>query len=377
MLISGYYLGDFKGTKVLLNNDYLLLGIIIQISSYFILFLLYNKLKIKNKENFGLINQLKYLDYFILLYLILNIYLAYNYNFGRLVIEADTNFKFSTFFNILNIDIIFYIYFISYKKNIHFKILNSILFSFLKLYQGSIGFFWDFFIIIIMKYSNKKIDIKKIFLFNFAILTGAYIYKLVYPIRTFIRFGYTIEINYIEALGNLVSRISPINNLYNIFELGDNLFNKVNYLTINFSEIMGFFRRIVPSGFMKKDFYVINQVFMFTKNKNYNLSGSYDTTLIGKLVILFNKSFIEFIFYIIFIIFILFIFRLLLKKIGNRYLNIYFFITLIGLFNSGSIEVSISLKLIVIFSFFIAIKSILFFNKCFLKNFHNKELTDK
>jgi hypothetical protein len=385
ILMTGYYLGDFKGMTVHLNNDFLFFGILIQLISYCLLFFLYEKFKVKEEKKSSIINKLKYFDLFVFLYLILNIYVAYKYNFGRIIVGKSDTFILSTLFNTWNIEIIFYIYYISYQKNKYFKAFNVILFSLLNLYQASIGFIWVIFLISLMKYYKKRIDIKKIFLFYGAILLGAYIYKLIYPLRLLIRFGFKTEIEYIQALGNLISRISPINNLYNIFELGDNLINNINFLTIDYSEILGFFRRIVPPNFMNKDFYVINDVFMFTKNNNYEITGSFDTTLLGKLYLLINKNFIEFILYIIFIFITLLIFRLFLKKLGGKNLNIYFFITLVGLFNSGSIEVSISLRLFVVFSLYITIKLLLLLKESILKEqnhieetkLYNKELTDK
>jgi hypothetical protein len=380
--MTGFYLGDFRGVKVHLNKDLLFFGILIQIISYCLLLFLYEKFRVRNKKKSGLIIELKYFDLFVFLYLILNIYVSYKYNFGRIIVGKNDSFILSTFFNIWNIDIIFYIYYISYQKNKYFKVLNVILFSLLKLYRASIGFVWILFLMSLMKYYKKRIDIRKIFLFYSAILLGAYMYKLLYQLRTFIRFSSKIEIEYIDALGNLVSRISPINNLYNIFELGNNLINNVNFLTRNYSEILGFFRRIVPSNFMNKDFYVINQVFMFTKNNTTSISGSFDTTLAGKLYLLFNKNFFELIIYIFFIIIVLFILSYFLKKLGGNSLNIYLFTILLSLFSSGSIEVSISLALFVTVSLFITIKIILLLKNSILKrqkkqNYITGELTNK
>ena len=251
--------------------------------------------------------------------------------------------------NLLKIDSFFPIYFVCVREKKVIFWCNTALYLGMRLLQGWSG---DILVIVLIeaylyaKNHRLSINIRKILkrsvvLSGTAVLIGAGLYQVIYPVKFYFRTGYLQKISYAESVKNLISRFTnyPIdiaaiqnNNEIAAFHLQQGVKN---------AEIISFFRSLVPSAIFKnKDFSTLNAVILRTVYPELERGTSTDYNIFFYAYNLISINRLDFYAYVVVFIFLFLITKSLLKSFdnGGNDTNILYFILVFQIFYGISME---------------------------------------
>lgn len=348
------YNGDLLGFKPLLENKQLILNCFEIIFSYICMYCIFNllcKVKIQKKIQ---INT-KIYSKIIFFTIIVNIIFYYFTGLGQA--GVDNAYKitgivaiFSYILSKFNLNYLFFIYYCTAKKNNYFW-LNFILFTFLQIKKGWIGFLLTVALLEFLKYNKGKLSKIKVLKLSILSLIGSLFYGQILMLRDYIRTGEFSKITYLDSINHFVGRNAFFSNYCYIKEnlpslaiSTKQLFPKFHFLyEISYSILPG---RMIPFS------YSLNSI-LATKYINPNLKiWSVLTGFLGKLKILFNVDFLEGILFFLVILVLLYINISICKILKREELKNLCFINLFSFLLSGIItELSDFTMSLLIFSF--------------------------
>jgi hypothetical protein len=270
-----------------------------------------NKRLILSKNYQFFFNREK-LEVFFFIYIIGNILFYFATGIGKAGSAWQRNPS-SVLFNIFNIDLLIYIYYLGFREKINrnFLLIVSLYFIF-QLIKGWTGFILNIFVIELFYRSHKKRFFKYVLLIPFVFFLGSLFYQFIYPLKYFIRLGYFKPISYLEASIKLFERLSFFSHslvgIQNIEKIKE-LYNGYNY---HHTEIIGFFKPSIPSFIFKnKDFYgfgtlLMKSVYPAVENTSANMGFfAYFYNLI-------NIDFIDLLLYFCFFLILTFLYKFVL-----------------------------------------------------------------
>ena len=347
MIQSKKLAGDFYGMNVpvTLSTLELILAFALTITIYFLFYMLYKLSAIRKiaiKYKFSLNKNLFDRFYFILL--LAQTVFVLTTGVGR--VFSGANSRFSFIFSILNIDCIFGIYFFLCRRRKFIYILNISLFLFNNFIRGWFGvvltlFFYETYCQIqkgtLKRYSNKLWWSVPPILF----MGGGLIYKLVYPIKMYIRLHERVSLSYLDAVIKLMNRISffPVSIL--AFQNVNQISKLYNWQNINFLEIKTMLRPILPRFLMPfKEFRVFSNLIEMTLYPDIPNTVSTEMGVVSYFYVLIKTNLCELIFWIFFIcavsLFVKIIFQMFCEYDGQ--LDFLWFLFLIDLIKVGSLS---------------------------------------
>lgn len=249
----------------------------------------------------------------------------------------------STVINLFNFDFLFYYYYLLYRENVTRNfILISILFCLYQLLCGWTGFVLSFVIIELYVRSFKKGFFKYLLIMPFIFFFGGLFYQFLYPFKNFIRLGFFEAINYFESLEKLFERMTFFSHSCVGVQNSEEIINLYYQYGYNFTEIKDFFRPIVPSFLMEKDFRNLNNLIMQSVYPTIQSTTSSNIGGIFYLYILFKISCIDFVLYWVFFAILGLVYKLivdLIVPIGRKkyYTSCLIFIYFMNFFKGGNL----------------------------------------
>ena len=272
-------------------------------------------IKFKNNRN---ITPNRALFLLTLFFIIIEFYVKGNFKAGSIYIS-----KFSILTNMISVKIIYLVCYFQNRKKFPVQTIGLSLFYILvQLYQG-----WTQIIIIIFinelaiffldkKYRMIKFNISYIMSF----IIGAGIYKFIFPLKFYIRYGYVFTIDYFDALTKLLSRVYGFEtNVYSLYKI-ENLIDLTRNLNTNF--ILEFF-----AGWIPRLAWIDKPIFFNLGLETERLRlgiGTLSNVNIGflsHLVFYLKLNLISGIIYLILFIIYLILLALILKRYGNKLIS--------------------------------------------------------
>ncbi|WP_220495336.1 oligosaccharide repeat unit polymerase [Pseudoalteromonas sp. SG41-1] len=296
--------------RVISDSDVLIITIanLFSFLVCFILFSFFSKFNLKVNKGFYIkINENKFHYLFLFLLIAQLVFLATT-GVGRVTVGNIEPAKspYSLIFSILKPEPFIYIYYLYFRKpNISTmykskRVLfwfNIICFCCLKLLQGWSSFILILFFLELVVFFKKIFKGKYFLVFIIPFLSlffGGFIYKYVYVIKNEIRGNSVENISYFEGVGHLSSRLSMNPNSLGAYQNFDKVVSLYRNENIELKEVKAFFRPIVPSGLMDKDFRNLNNNVMTSYTPTLNQFTSSDFGLILYFSILYEASFYDF-----------------------------------------------------------------------------------
>lgn len=355
MCINHKYYGDVEGAAYNLSTFqvslYLLIFVMLWLGMYYF-YCITKKNKGSNRGIKCFVNPK--INYFLIIWF--SIYILYTLNTGIGKAGSNNNAnRYSIIFSMFDINVIFPIYYILFRCNKKYRklfIINVILYCVLKLMQGWTGFIVNIFMYELFFYyrnrHSQKNVIKSIFLVTFIIFGGAFLYRIMYPLKMAIRYNYQftmkMTIPYSESLSKLTSRFSTFCRgtyvLYNMdsikyWYIGENKF---------LLEIQDSIRSIVPRAVMPDKDFMSMSACTFASIYNERMLGSSSSPgIFPYIVTLFYCDPISGVIWLLQFI----IYYLVMRKIyssleveRNGQMDILYFQLIISMLITGSINVN-------------------------------------
>ena len=205
--------------------------------------------------------------------------------------------------NLINIELFFPIYYLVFRKDINKRFtFVVIIYCLLKVIQGWTGFILSlFFMELFYRCTNKKLSIYFILLLPLIFLIGGFLYKYMYPLKTYIRLHEFKNISYGEALIKLVSRISAFSNSCCAYENQNQMLKLNRMYSRDYAELLYFFNPIVPGGLYDKSFKPFNMLLLKAAISNTAGFSNFD---LGATYyhLLFKSSIFQYLYYFIILI---------------------------------------------------------------------------
>lgn len=262
----------------------------------------------------------------------------------------------SQFFSVLNVNSIFYIYYIlGRRKKSRIYWINIILYVAMRLFQGWTGVIFDVFLYELYfrcrnyKWYNQAITVKKFFyiiMINiFIIFAGGAMYSILQPLKYTIRYGEKYNsIGISEGIERLVSRFSVLqSSVYALIYRNDilSLYNSQG----RFTECFSFIRPLLPTFIMSnKNFYSLGNSIAAGISGIYNINISDSVGIIYFADLLFESNYIMGIIWLCVYILIFIFIRKVIKliEIQNNEFDIFYYLFIYACITSGNIETSFS-----------------------------------
>lgn len=347
MLKTHLYAGDFydQNIPILLPDINLILFFIITVWGYVCFYWFYIKtsaIKIRIKYKFK-INKNRF-DIFYAVLLIIQTFFVINTGVGR--VFSETTNKLSPIFSLLNVDCIFGIYYFTCRRKKTLYVFNIVLFVINNLVRGwSMVFLTLFFYELYFR--AKKGAIKNVAcglwmsISPILILGGGFLYKIIFPLKQYIRMGYSSTIPFTEAVIKLVNRIS-------FFSSSTLAFQNANYIKdlyfiqgIHLLEFKTLIRPILPRQLMPfKEFRIFSNLLLQSVYHDISITVSSEMGILSYIYCLLHTNLAEFLMWLICIcligLFIKLLFQLFAEYDGQ--LNFLWFYFLIDIIKTGSLS---------------------------------------
>lgn len=370
-IVNLQYYGEAKYVALGLNRLEIFMLFLITLLSYIFAYIFFIKTKyriphFKNipKVKFDVIKTNK------LVFLILLIQIIYTLITGEGRVSATETQVIkggilSSVFNFLNIKSFFNIYFIFCRpENKYYKYifwLNTLLYSILQLIQGWTSFIFQLgFIQMFLFIKNKKKNYTK-FLASFPMtlslvffLVGSYIYKLIYPLKNFVRYNQTysissFNISYFDALQKLIERFCNLPITLLSIQNTDKIISLYRAQETPLIEVISFFRSLLPSFiFPFKNFRTLNNLVLNSAYSNLIASTGTGFSFVCYVYILFRADIVAGIIWVIFFLLLFFSTTSILYAINNEKndVSILYLMFLVGIMLNGSLEINYSYGII-------------------------------
>lgn len=175
-----------------------------------------------------------------------------------------------------------------------------------------------------------------------AMLIGGYIYKYMYVIKNYIRYGYNIgKLSFMEGLEKLISRFTNFPLAIVAIQNNSAISNLYNQQAIGLVDIKAVFRPILPGFIMhNKGFRTLNNLIIQSMYPDVLNTTSSDYCIWLFLKNLYSANIIDFFLYIL----VVFIFMIISKEViysfddGSRNIEILYFFLLLKFINGNSAE---------------------------------------
>lgn len=366
VLTSGVYGGDLFDISIggkAESHEIIVMGFIMQLIMV-LLYLIFVRLS-KVKVYFGSLNctiSSKKFGYILFFISVAHIFFVIQTGVGR--VFSNATHPLSPIFSLTNPAAVFYFYYLLSRQSVN-KLLffiNVILFFSLQLLKGWTGFILPvFFIELYFLYERKK-NKKSFFSNRFVYIIGipivvffigGAVYKELFFVKNEIRGVAVSDINYIDAVSKLSSRLTnfPVS-LATYIEQDKILLNNES----NLNELRGFIRPIVPSGVMSdKDFRVLNNYVMTVFFSDYQSNSSVDIGFVMYYYLLFNMDAIDALISVLLSLSLFFVFFCFIKIISenNFNMNLLIFFVMFSFFYTVSNEMVFSRQYLMIFVHFL------------------------
>lgn len=361
IILTNNYQSEFKYLDIKLNK--------IQIISYFFIiifgYLLIKKIFLKSLNYRFIPNEIKYVsistktwDFFFLIILISQYIFFVKTGVGKLF--SDKKSAYSFIFNLFSLKQFFiYYYFLCYRKSKLFYI-NIFGLVILEILKGWTGIIQQIFLFEMYFYLKKGKFKKIIFYYPVVLLVGSKVYQYLYILKYKIRLGINIKINYLEAIIKLIERLTYFPHALVGIQNQEKIQKLYELYNVNFIEIKGFFRPIIPSFVMKnKDFRGINNLLMKSVYPDLGNNTSSNMGFFSCVYNLIKFGIIEYGSYLIGLILIIILIKFLSDLLGRntqkKEADIIFYYYLFKMYTIGDLENSFYAYITVVFLFVILI----------------------
>lgn len=264
MCINHQYYGDTQGAYYNIDDYQIIVCLFIFILTWIFGYLFY--LRTRHKKGKPVEKKIYVKDKFTYVMTIwLIVYLIYTFKTKVGIVGSNAVSKLSPIFSMLDVTVVFNIYYILFRKREKKKIfiLNVVLFCVLRIIQGFTGFILDIAMFELyfycIRHKIKKNFIISCFVIMAMVFGGALFYRIMYPLKFAIRndygFEFTLILPYWDAVSKLISRFSTFSRgTFALFNM-----NKIKklYLSQNIflAEIKDIFKPVMPRFIMRnKDF---------------------------------------------------------------------------------------------------------------------------
>ncbi len=327
VIYSGHYLGDPrpKTNFVSLSENFLLL-----ISYLFFVKLIFSLFV--NKKKVGKESENYLLNILVFSLIILNICGNLMFGIGNAIRTGEGLFLFS----ILPVNHLFYMTLL-YNPNGKMMKLNSSLYILLKLMQGWTGFIYEFTIILFFKYS-KKIKIRTFIMFGPVIIL---LYKLLYGIRSYVRYGEFHNKNIVVLAFQIVGRMTIFSNNSFIYDNSRKLLEVSSDGIQRFYYVYHWLNGILPENLVvaligKR---MLREEGIFQTFIHPSRYGTAEMSIISNLLLSFQKDKLIVFEYISLIVISFTIIFLLNKIIKNKGIFFYTLFMILNFLKVGSIHI--------------------------------------
>jgi|GEM_PF-6370838 len=349
ILNTHIFTGDFFPWEVTVSNTTIILLFLSQLLIYlsvYKFYILFIKEKRLIKSNLNLnIHLYKFIDYFFLLLLLLNI-LFFIMGASNVAGSYKPN-SISFVLHLISIDAIFPIYyFLNRNRNNKIIYITNILIYFLfQIAKGWSGIILQIFLFELYFRSRQKISYKFLLLLPLLFVGGIFLYQFVFPMKLAIRAHGSIldikPISFVTAAGLLTGRLSMMGNLIAIFQYKSDILNLLNnFYPLNF-EILKFIRIQIPSFIASNLFSynifrygMVGSALWLFKTGQLPMRGVIEVsgdgpTLLGTSYLLFLRNPLELILFYLFTFFVIFYIKIILDTFKSKDIYFPFFISLI------------------------------------------------
>lgn len=308
------------------------------------------KLSLFRKEEIHFRFQKEWLHRFVLAILLIQTLYVIQAGYGNAGGNFNNTHPYLTLFlNMMKVDSFFLIYLVCANEKRWIYWFNTILFLGMRLLQGWTGEILAVFVIeayLYVKHCKRHIPFGSLIKYPFlvsgvAILIGAVLYQILYPLKFFIRGLGVATLSYYEGLKHLVLRLTnfPID----IAAIQNNSKIAVLYMVqgVRNTEIIAFFRSLIPSAlFSNKDFSTLNTAILQTVYPEMGGGTSTDYNLFLYLYNLISADPKSFILYIMFFAVLFLATKMLLQCLddGSGDVNVLYFFLVFQCFYGSSLE---------------------------------------
>lgn len=266
LMTNGLYLSDITMYKIhtQLSKADLSFIYLFVLFSYFISYLMclffFHKHYVL-ADNISISIKRKRFESVIIILLGVQIFFASVYGIGSAMGYKKPS-RFTTLFNLINIDLFFYIYYFQFRRSINRNfIIITLLILAKNIVQGWSGIILTFFFMEIFFFCRTKRKLIFILCLTPCIFfVGAFVYQFIYPFKMFIRLGVFIEIDYFDALFKLINRMTSFSNTCYAIERAEKLIALENIYGVPYGEIKYFFNTILPGSFYDKNFKTFHSI---------------------------------------------------------------------------------------------------------------------
>lgn len=352
ILLSGYYLGDFKYKKIE-KSELLVLIFIIYSCIYYFYFVFIYKFSIKR-----VIKKKVQIPEF-RLYSLINI-LWNIFNLKNPLIAANSSYSATNYTFIYNLfdfkimSIIYYIYYRKKEKNNFIFIITILSYITIEIINGWSGFILILFMIelyfIVDKYKNK---INYSLLTFISILFAGVVYKLYNPLKMSLRgLSYVSSLSYLESLEKVIGRMANFSNVGFFIINKKEMIIYINQYMNTYRFLSYILQQVIPRGLYYKIFEIDKSIinlnivlanYKFNFLENINRPSGFDVGILSSTLYYFQKIDSGIIFIIMFLI-LLFIYKISIDPILNisKYFSLLVLIDLNYIWVSGEISSLIS-----------------------------------
>jgi hypothetical protein len=343
------YRSEFTWLPVLLSNIEIFFIFACLLVGYFFIFLLYlffDSKRVVLSQNLFFYFDKSRISSFLFLVIVANLFFYFITGVGRAGSWERNPISF--LFNLFNLDFLVLIFFCLYRKDSGFKFWFIIILYFIfQISKGWTSFFLTFALLEFSYRSDKRGFGKLLFLVPFGFFIAALFYQFLYPFKNYIRFGFFEAISYLEALIKLFERFSFFSHTLVGYQNSDLIVSLYNGYGYQHTEIIGFFRSVVPSFLFKnKDFRGMGNLIMQSVYPAITPTTTSNMGFFSYFYNLIKISFVDFCLYLCMFSVLTFLYKIVIdmvipEKTKSKSVlstSVIFLIYFIRLFGSGSLE---------------------------------------
>jgi len=342
------YRGEFPSLPVDLDNGTIIFVFFMLLIVYLAVLLMY---LFADSQRLVLIKGLtfnfnrKRLEFFLFIYITANIIFYLKTGIGKASSVWSRN-PISFLFNIFNLDLLIFIYYITFREQFTKKYFFILFLYFLfQLLKGWSGFFLTIIIYELYYRSYKRGFNKFLALVPVSFFIGAFVYMFVYPLKFFIRLGVFTAISYLDAVTNLFERLSFFTSSLAGVQNAEEIRKLYDFYGYQHTEILAFFKPVTPSFmFPNKDFKSINNLLAQTVYPESGTNYSPNLGSVSYFYNLFNISFTDVLLFVIFFIALTFLYKIVMDMIEpsgtpgiSNFSPLLTYAYFMALFNGGSL----------------------------------------
>lgn len=255
------------------------------------------------------------LEFFLIVIILVKFVFSLTTGIGKAASDVSGN-PLSTLVNMMNSDLLFLIYYLSYREDLNRNFVFIVLIYIIdQVVRGWTSIFLTIAYLEIFVHLNDKRAIKYLLFLPLIFFIGAFVYKFLYPLKFFIRLGYFEQISYGDAIIKLFERLSWFSHSCVSFQNSDKIVNLYKEYGYSGTELKSFWKPILPSFLMNKDFRTINNLLMASVYPAYPKTTSANFGILGLACIIAKISFWDLFFYLVAIVVNTFFYKLFIDMV--------------------------------------------------------------